>query len=800
MKCLLLSSGQYSGKVILKFYEPVSKRLILIKDEYKHRCYVSDIEKANSLKEVVGIDSVAEGKIFHPVKDKEITVFSVRMNNPNMMNDDFRMAYNPWESDIKYYQSYLYDSNLIVGKWYEINGKQISQIKNTSNINLENISMGGVIDQKLFTEQMNEWASLLGEDIPKIRRLAFDIEVFSDGILPDPLQANQQVTAISFVSDDINKVFVLNREGVRQGELEGSLEYRFYDSEKDMISDAFDIIESYPMVLTYNGDMFDMPYLYNRGVKLGIQNIPLKMMAKNATLDLGVHIDLYGVFSNRSLKTYAFNAKYSEDGLDAVSKALLNEGKTEFTGSIDEMTLALLGKYCHNDSRLTYNLTTYNHEIVMKLLITICRISNLPIDDVSRIAINNWIRSMLYFAHRKRLELIPKTSDFPVISADTKATIKDKKYKGAIVLDPPKGVHFNVSVMDFASLYPSIMKTRNISYETVCCPHESCKTNTIPDTKHWSCTKKQGIISLLIGSLKEVRVNHFKKLSKISETEEQRDQYDVIAQALKVFLNASYGVIGADIFALYYIPVAESITAVGRNIITETAETAKVMGMQVIYGDTDSLFMKNPTKEQIEQLIEVTTNRYNIDLEVDKEYRYVVFSTRKKNYFGIKKDGKVDIKGLTGKKSHTPPFLKKLFNDIMDELKKVNTEPEFEPVKGKISVMISDLIKSFDTIPLEELAFKTKINKDPTEYKGNSQHIKVGKQTGKELVKGQILKYVKTWNKPHVKPLELAERKDIDKGKYMETIQATIEQVTEPMDIDFDSLTGHGRQMALDDW
>ena len=134
--------------------------------------------------------------------------------------------------------------------------------------------------------------------------------------------------------------------------------------------------------------------------------------------------------------------------------------------------------------------------------------------------------------------------------------------------------------MDFASLYPSIIKVRNLSYETVRCPHEDCKKNSVPDTNHWSCTKKNGITSLLIGSLRDLRVNYYKSLSK-KETfsEEQRQQYTVVSQALKVILNASYGVMGAEIFPLYFLPAAESTTAIGRYIILQTIKKCEDAGI-----------------------------------------------------------------------------------------------------------------------------------------------------------------------------------------------------------------------------
>ena len=65
------------------------------------------------------------------------------------------------------------------------------------------------------------------------------------------------------------------------------------------------------------------------------------------------------------------------------------------------------------------------------------------------------------------------------------------------MIEPIEGVHFDVTVMDFASLYPSIIKVNNLSYETVRCPHEECKENSIPGTAHWACTKKNGLTSLI---------------------------------------------------------------------------------------------------------------------------------------------------------------------------------------------------------------------------------------------------------------------------------------------------------------
>ncbi|WP_420888018.1 DNA polymerase domain-containing protein [Candidatus Nitrosotenuis chungbukensis] len=108
-----------------------------------------------------------------------------------------------------------------------------------------------------------------------------------------------------------------------------------------------------------------------------------------------------------------------------------------------------------------------------------------------------------------------------------------------------------------------------------------------------------------------------------------------------------------------------------------------------MYGDTDSVFVRKTTPEQIQRVIDDTKIEQGVDLEVDKDYRYVVLSNRKKNYLGVTKDGKVDVKGLTGKKSHTPPFIRNLFYELLDVLSKVQTASDFENAKKQISDKIT---------------------------------------------------------------------------------------------------------------
>jgi len=135
----------------------------------------------------------------------------------------------------------------------------------------------------------------------------------------------------------------------------------------------------------------------------------------------------------------------------------------------------------------------------------------MPIDDISRMGVSQWNRSLLYYEHRQNGILIPRRQELDNKSSNVvkEAIIKDKKFRGGLVVEPVEGIHFDVTVMDFASLYPSIIKVKNLSYETVRCSHDECKKNTIPQTNHWVCTKKNGLTSELIGSLSDLRVNYY---------------------------------------------------------------------------------------------------------------------------------------------------------------------------------------------------------------------------------------------------------------------------------------------------
>jgi len=869
---VMLISAIYSGenqKIQLKFYDPNSHTIYFWQDKTGHKpyCYTK-LENKKRAEEIAAIEKKFELQTIRKMdllSDKEIQTIKIIAPDPLSIGGKggIREKLNVWEANIKYHENYLYDTRLIPGSYYKRIGDEIKedpyQMSEIVQTALKNFLWDKILESKEarndeYRKYVREWAELLNQPIPEMKRIALDIEVDSEeGRMPIPREHDRKITAIGIVSSDgLRKVFLLEQDKNHSDGTELILEAEICKTEKELLEKTFKTIWTYNVLVTFNGDDFDLPYIYERSqdpaidpinhtiipkeeipilvkrdslVKKGIQADPVQ-------LKHGVHIDLFRTFQNRSIQIYAFSHKYSEYRLNAITEALLNDSKIEFEGNISDLSIQKLAQYCLKDTELTLRLTSFNDNLLLKLLFVIARISRLSVEDLSRVGVNQWIRGMLFYEHRKINALIPHSEELRNKGqVSSSAIIKEKKYRGGLVVEPTPGIHFNVSVVDFASLYPSIIKVHNLSYETVNCPHDSCSQDPnqrISETTYWTCKEKKGITSLLIGSLRDLRVNYYKQLSKDKTISyEERQLYTVVSQAIKVILNASYGVMGAEIFPLYCLPVADATAAIGRSIITKTIDKCKETGIQVVYGDTDSLFLRDPSQGKVEEISKWAKANQGVDLELDKEYRYVVFNNLKKNYLGVLKDGTVDVKGLTGKKSHTPSFIRKTFYSMLDILGKVNTEKDFDTAREKIKDIVQESAKNLesDQYPLEELSFNVMINKSPEKYgkktseniritsidghdstttsiKGIPQHIKAAKlfsDNGRQIKAGDIISYVKTKTAEGVKPVELANHKEIDTEKYLEAMESTFDQLLTALDVNFKSIIGKPRQSNLDE-
>jgi DNA polymerase I len=850
MKRGLLLDVDYDGgqnKAYCKFYDLETDEIKIWIDTTDHEPYclskepISELEKLNytersgqktNLMDYEGFKRFERIKRFDLLSDKEIDITKIYGKTPtniggsginirNILGHNDKKA---WEADIRYHLNYIFDRQLIPGLIYSIESGKLNKL-NFEELDENSKIMANEL-RELFKSEApeiqefsEEFLDIFITPIPDVKRMAMDIEVMvgeRDYKIPDPRIANQEVISISFVATDgLKLVYILEREGYDYKKLHedfpSDAKIIFFKSEKELLTETFRLIWEYPILITFNGDNFDLNYLFHRAEKLKIDKdlnpIHVKRgfgILSQAECDLrrGIHIDVFNLFFNRSISGYAFGGAYESASLNAISAALLGEEKYQHDEIIHEMEYDILSWYNLKDSILTLDLTKFNNSLVWNLIILLCRITKMPIHDMIRRQISTWIQNIFYFEHRRKNALIPRRSEIKEVKPGGVLSSKfdDEKFLGAYVVQPVPGIHFDVVVMDFASLYPSIIKEYNLSYETVLCPHKDDEDNLVKGTPYHICTHKMGIFAYVVGFFRDIRVKYFKpKSNDITLTEKQRSYYLTIQQALKVFINGSYGVFGSQNFPLFCLPVAESTTGIGQYSIKQTINKAEALGVEVLYGDTDSVFLKNPTKNQMKEISEWSKKELDLDLEEEKAYQFLALSERKKNYIGIYKDTKyIDIKGLVAKKKNTPEFIKKVFSELIEILKNITNKDEFLKAKDRIIEIVRNNLKKIgksDTFNLEDYAINIALQKNIKSYtKVVPQHVRAAIElrdvTGKEFQKGETISFIKSKGNIGAKALELAKLQDVDTKKYKELLISALEQVLDALGITYEEIKG----------
>ncbi|MHA1344798.1 MAG: DNA polymerase domain-containing protein [Candidatus Heimdallarchaeaceae archaeon] len=554
----ILIDVKYDGKkeqAYVKLFNPEDGRVYRWYDKTNHLPYLLTTlsktkveDKLKNEKEFIGCEIVKKHNLLN---DKTINLTKVLASNPLAIggkNNSYRNQLSPsFESNIRYHLSYIYDRQLVPCTYYTIQNGDLMREEPKISVEVQE----GIFE--IFKGQSPEIARLVEQNmpmffapIPSIKRCSVDIEVHSEpNKIPDPNTATEKVISIGISDTDGNTwVYVLNEEGKSIDKTRAISKFIEFKDEAELLKAVFRKMCEYPVVITFNGDNFDFLYLDSRARKLKIEEtiVPfVRTRTQDIYLANAVHIDLYRFFRQPAMRIYAFGGAYDRVTLDELGKALLSKEKVKLDKYIWDLDLEDLIKYNAQDAEITLELTTFSSNQAIELIFMLSRITKMPIDDFTRSSVSIWVQNWMYYEHRFRDYLIPRKEDIMQLKGDTstEAIIKGKKYQGAIVIEPQVGVWWNVYVLDFASLYPSIIKTRNLSYETINCTHAECKGNKIPETSHWVCSKNVGITSMLVGFVRDIRVYWFKDRAKDPNLmERERRQNDVIQSSLKVLLNA----------------------------------------------------------------------------------------------------------------------------------------------------------------------------------------------------------------------------------------------------------------------
>jgi len=416
-----------------------------------------------------------------------------------------------------------------------------------------------------------------------------------------------------------------------------------------------------------------------------INKIQIVSNPANAEIIGQKHIDLHSVFGKPMVQTTIFKNSYRTLKLDEVSKALLGDGIDSgkykgLTGS-DFQTLPVEEQknYVLKDAELVMQLAKHKNGDVLGAMKAISELTGLDFEKVCRTGFSTWWAAIFdNMASGGECEATALS-----FRGGRGQVLTEQSYIGGSVLQPKKGLCHDLIVVDVASLYPSMAILQNVSFDTIncdCCTDVSESRISYDITKdckvekeYWICRRKEGAFPNRLRMFKEERLRQ-KKLGN-----------DVKRLALKILINGGYGVFGNRYFKYYDPRVAELIAAYGRYTFSKMHDIATNMGFEIVYGDTDSLFIHyksqeitGTTKRQkiISKFQQECNKQLGIEVEHAKTYQRAIISDKKKHYIGWTGiEGKeLDIVGMEGDKNDRPKWINTVFRQIAYDIF-VNKDP-----------------------------------------------------------------------------------------------------------------------------
>jgi len=638
------------------------------------------------------------------------------------------------EDDIRYSMRYIIDNDVTPCDWHEV---EVEETENKLGVQVD-----GVYLAKSFPQSVER------TEVPQLRILGYSMICFSPKGTPKP--EKNPVVMISVATNAGDEEQFVGEDSDYKPVIESFVKYvRRFDPD---------------IIVGYGTNRQDWPYLLVRSRKLGVslsvdraKTEPHRSVFGHVSIMGRVNIDFFDYaedFPEVKVKTLENIADFL--GIMKLEKHRIVEDIDFPTYWQNPEKRPLLLKFSKENTQCVMGVA----DAMLDFAVQLSNLVGLPLDYVGTAAVGFRVEWFLIRRAYKISELVPERVERPYFP-----------YAGAIVLEPKPGIHENIAVLDFKAMYPNIMITQNVSPDTYISPNDTAppsSVNVAPEVGHRFRAEPPGfykkVLSHLIGVRDEIRP----KLKKLSPKSAEYRVLDARQKAVKVITNASYGYTGW-IGARWYIkPVAEATTAWGRQTILNTIELSKKTGLEVVYGDTDSIFVKN-APEKIKKISEDIGRKFGLEIEPDKIYVRVLFTEAKKRYCGLLPDGRLDIVGLEVVRGDWTEVAKNVQEGVLEIMLK---EQKPEKAVKFVRQCISDLRQK--RVPYRDLILWKTLTKPVEKYAVRAPHVEAARTLMKEgwdLSMGDKIGYVivaglgRLYEK--AKPYVLASYDEVDLEYYV---------------------------------
>ncbi|MEI6860520.1 MAG: DNA polymerase II [Shewanella sp.] len=732
---------QHLGKAWLHYYIKTADGPVLVKvpkAEYMCFCATKDLPQLQALPELAKLRMV-ELSLKNFNSDP---VTAIYVNSSQVMRHVIRAAIDLgiplFETDIRPEHRYLIERYIALD--VEFIGQFEPQVKGT---------LTRFIATRARKSQVNIELKVISLDF----ECSMSGELYSVGLYG--VNNAESYSKVIMVSDC---------EAQRKGE--GPEYIEWVNSEIALIYALIDWFVDYDpdIIIGWAVVTFDLALVYRRsklhGIKLAIgrggTELGWKVQDKYRpeTLSLPGRVVLDGIDWLKAA-FYCFDSF----SLESVSRALLEEGKALPSGKKgvqnrgEEITelfhnnKTALAHYNLTDCRLVWDI--FKKTQLFEFTLERSRLTGLELGRVgaSVAAFNN-----LYLPHLHRAGFV----------APAMATSQGLESPGGYVMDSLPGLYKHILVLDFKSLYPSIIRTFLID------PKGLIKGLSEPDADN-----VEGFLGAQFSRESPILPELIKTLSEHRE-EAKIKKNAPLSQAIKIIMNSLYGVLGSRGCVFHDARLASSITLRGHQIMKQTRAWIEELGYQVIYGDTDSTFVwlgQNPTDIDVDKigdaLVKMVNTRWKhkldkemkiacyLELEFECHYEQFFMPTlrgsskgSKKRYVGVLKNDKEQLelvfKGMEQVRSDWSPLARRIQAELYYRL--------FS--KQDVMIFLQEVINDLMQGKLDkELIFSKRLRRDIADYTAKSSpHVKAAKMmcdfSGSERFskRGTKVEYLMTLN------------------------------------------------------
>lgn len=500
-------------------------------------------------------------------------------------------------------------------------------------------------------------------------------------------------------------------------------------------------------------------------------------------------------------------ADFESYTLESVSQSLLKKGKLLKGKNRHEKIISLyksnkksdhqaLSDYNFLDCQLVYEILEKTS--LIDLTMERSELTGMPLDRITS-SIASF--DSLYIRTARSENLVSPTSVYKE---------KQERITGGYVQDSIPGIYHNVLVLDFKSLYPSIIKTFNISPESyIDSPTQALikKEKLIESPNKAYFKNTEGILPQIISKLHKAR-----ELAKSEKRE-------LSSYAIKIIMNSFFGVLASPNCRYFSLKMANAITHFGQHIIKLTAkEIESKFNVKTIYSDTDSVFVESKIEDKdkasllgkdietyINKFYDKYTQKYHnrksfLELEFEKLYLSMMIpkvrgkseSGAKKRYAGLKllpnNKEKMEIVGLEAIRGDWTDAAQEFQVSLLDKV--------FH--KEEISRFIKSYISNLNAGKMDKkLVYSKSIRKNLKDYvKTTPPHVKAARKIPNFNSKNSnVIKYYITTDGPE--PIQ-ALKHSIDYKHYIEKqIKPIAQQVLTLFNKDFDDILSSSKQQKL---